>query len=321
MQLNSIPIPSVRLSIEAYNQSGKTAFMLTAPKPYVHFAFDLGWQRALMGGRYELLKDFDFEVVDLDLGAEFDRANPPWKGHDITILLVPKPIYTDEILIKGAREHWQYYNSRLAAAIAAPASEVACIGVDTGSMCRELRADAYLQELQQKVRPGEQVRQRLSQIEYAKPNEAIRDLYNYCEIAGKNLIVSHHLQDERKLQPVTNPRDNTVSMQNLPTGDHVLRGLGDTLNLVDVAMRFKGHVRGGKFDVTATFQKSGYVPELLGSNLMNPTWNGIMTWLELKSGGRLKFPMAQVKAVEPEPVAGEEVEAEAKPVIVGVEEV
>ncbi|KKL24352.1 hypothetical protein LCGC14_2416150, partial [marine sediment metagenome] len=52
------------LSIEGDEATGKTTLAYSAPLPIVGFAYDMGIERAIKGGKYEeLFKGLDIEIV------------------------------------------------------------------------------------------------------------------------------------------------------------------------------------------------------------------------------------------------------------------
>jgi hypothetical protein len=284
-------IKSQRVSVQGENLSGKSTFLLTAPTPLVAFAFDLGYQRALYGGKRGLFKDLKIQVIEYDQHKLDPKAE--WTGYDITIYKLPNPIQMDSIEVRGKRELYAYFNTRVGLASADP--DVLTCSVDTMSAARRVRADAHLQSLQEKAtRERTTMRERLTQIEYGGPNDAIRDIYNNFEALEKNLVTSHHLQDERE-DRMRETRDGRQEMVSVNTGRRILEGLSKTHDLVDVAMEFKGVPSGGiggdrEFHVMAKFLKCGLVPELKDTEMVDPTWDSLMSWIELKSGLAVEMP-------------------------------
>jgi hypothetical protein len=288
-----VKIPAVRISIEGDNQSGKTTFAFTAPRPLVGFCFDMGFERAILGARWEQFKDFKIASIEYD--SKVKASESLWKDNDITVFRLPQPIQLDSVEVKGSKELWNYCNERIALCSRDPF--VRSVVVDTMTLARRVKADAFLQQLQEKSRAdNKQMRERLQQIEYGTVNDAIRDIYTTFEGVGKNLVATHHLTDERREITETDPRTGATQVKQVLTGNRLLEGLSQTHNYVDVALMFEGStsLQGNerRFNVDATFRKCGYVPELKGTSLKNPTWDSLMNWMELKLGGRLEFPRA-----------------------------
>lgn len=289
----AIVIPAVRLSLEGAESSFKSSAALTAPTPSVLFAFDGGFLRAIHGLKSEWWKGLDIHVVEYDPKATVESAQAEWHKHDITIFRLPRPIQTDQVRKLGFRVLWNYFNSRIAQA-AMDGGYLRSVIVDTMTLARDVRADAHLQAYQDSTAANQQMRVNLTQIEYGPIHDAVKDIYLNYESAGVNLIATHHLRDQRKQQPVFQ-KDGTVSMENLPTGEMELQGWGDTYRAVDMALRLEMVQDGaGKASGKATFQKSGFNPDLKGSSLTNMTWNSLMAWVEMSLGGGIELPRSRV---------------------------
>jgi len=270
----------------------KTSTALTAPIPSVLFAFDQGYERAIYGLKAEYWRGLKIEVIEYDK-AETKVDKDLWRGNDITIFKLPQPIQTGGLEVQGMRELWNYFNSRIAMAVQDTEYLKSSI-VDTMTIARRVRAEAHLQNLQMAAKQqGQAVRARLIEIEYGPINDSIRDIYSNYEGVGMNLIVTHHLQDEREDIPVT---DNLgrVTIQNRRTGRLLLEGYSKTYQAVDFALRMELVQDKGVSHSKATFQKSGYNPNLQGTNLVDVTWNSLMGWVEISLGGTVEFPKSEI---------------------------
>ena len=267
------------VSLEGPNSTGKTTFAYTAPRPIVGFAFDLGWKRAIYGAKHdELFSGLSIKVHEYDLSV----VDPPKVENDITIYELPAPVQLDQIRMKGVRDQWSYFIIRFGAAVTNP--EVRSLVVDTMSSARRIKADAFLESLQDNTKPGEKMRERLIQIEYGNPNDAIRDLYSTSQGTHKNLVATHHLQDERKDGI---DKDGRI-VQGMLTGNKVLEGLAKTHDLVDIALRMEEQ----KGQIKAQFLKCGYNLALKNTGLDNPTWNTLVGQIESFTGDRLGLERA-----------------------------
>ena len=91
------------LSIEGDEATGKTTLAYSAPLPIVGFAYDMGIERAIKGGKYEeLFKDLDIRVLPYKKGVTYlENDTPPWEGPDITIFELPSPIQLDAMRLVG----------------------------------------------------------------------------------------------------------------------------------------------------------------------------------------------------------------------------
>jgi hypothetical protein len=262
----------MKLSLEGEEATGKTTLAYTAPLPIVGFNFDLGVERAIYGAQYdELFSGLKIEVIPYKKGIK----PPAWTGNDITIYELPMPLQLDAIKIRGVREQWDYFMLLFAEAI--EDSTIRSLVVDTMTLARRSRADAYLQELQEAA--PEKKRKQLLQIEWSHPNGDIRSLYNIAGNFKKNLVAIHHLTDERK-----DALDKDGSVVSLVTGQRILEGLGDTNRHIDISLRLR---RTDKNTIEGTFLKCGYFLPLTGTPIANPTWNSIVELVKIPTGGRI----------------------------------
>lgn len=296
-----IDISSVRISLEGFNGSTKTATALTAPYPSVLFAFDPGWEGAIFGVKYnEFFKGLDIHPVKYVPGA---KVEPVWQEHDITIFELPPVLNQQGEREQGKRELWQYFSARIAAMLVDPAVKTGI--VDTGTRARRIRVDAHLQMLQENaIRNNSPMRSSLIQIEYGIPNDAIRDIYTNFAAVNKNLIMTHHLLEERKDMPVTNSNGSVRIQEGVPTGEYLLEGYTKTYDEVDLAMRIRSEVTqslgkpAGTMEAHsyAKFQKCRYNLALKGTELKDMTWNSLMGWIELSLADNIRFPKSQIAA-------------------------
>lgn len=293
-----VQIPSARVSLEGMPSSMKTSTAMTAPYPSVLFAFDGGFERALYGKKAEYWAGLDIHVVEFKPAEKYTATNLPWRGHDITIIRLPRPIQTDPVRKVGYIQLWGYFNNLIALA-AGDREYLKSVVVDTMTLARETRADAHLQNYQEHPVAGAPMRTNLIQIEYGVINDAIKDIYLNFEETGINLIALHHLVEERKDTPVTH-NNGTVTIERLPTGNMILAGAAKTYQFVDMALRMElvqdkdPKTNGTVASSKAKFVKSGYNPDLLDLSLPNITWNSLMGWVEMSLGGNLLMPKSQI---------------------------
>lgn len=271
------------LSIEGEEACGKTTLAYTAPRKVVGFAFDMGVERAIRGAKYqELFADLKIQVKPYDITAS---AVPAWADHDITIYELPMPVQLDTIQIKGCQALWDYFIQLLVAAF--KDDEVRTIVIDTMTVARRLKADAYLEALQ--VTKPE--RERLIQIEYGATNDAIRSIYTMAAGVKTNLVAVHHLTDERK-----ETIDKNGAIVQALTGNRILEGLGATYRFVDVAVRNKvGKMKVDEVEqtgVVSTFTKCGYNLSQVGLPINNPTWDKLCRQIEDSLGGSMELERA-----------------------------
>ncbi len=263
------------LSLEGEECCGKTTLAYTAPRPIVGFAFDMGIERALHGAKHELFTDTKMQVKEYDITAS---TAPGWDGYDITIYELPPPIQLDTVVIQGQERLWAHFIQLIAAALTD--DMVRTVVVDTMTVARRVKADAYLEMLQGRAGPNEKVRERLLQIEYGATNDAIRNLYTTAAGLKKNFIGVHHLTDERK-----ETIDAKGQIVQALTGNRILEGLAQTYRYMDIALRLGVH----EGSVVGLFEKCGYNLALKGMPLPNPTWDTVTQMVEDSLGGRIKL--------------------------------
>lgn len=284
------------VSIEGGNATQKTTFAYSAPLPIVGFAFDMGYERAFKGTAHEMFDGLKVKVVDYEV--TFDNSGKPtypkpqtqWADNDITIYKLPQPMQMDSYMLEGVSELWNYFLILMGWSFRD--SKLASVVVDTMTIARKVRADGYLQELQEKgaLEKPPNRRERLQQIEYGRPNDSIRELWTTAAGVDKNFIGLHHLKDEYMRTYTNGVADSQ------PTGNLELAGLNqeDTYKLVDVALRFEKQLNNGVMEVRSHFRKCGYDLDLENSalTLRNPTWDKVMAFIDERQGGRLDLPKA-----------------------------
>ncbi len=274
------------LSIEGDEATGKTTLAYSAPLPIVGFAFDMGIERAIKGGRYEeLFKGLDIEIVPYTPNppAGVSTDEPSWSGKDITIFELPSPIQLDSMRLRGNIDLWLYAINAMGAAFSDPS--IATIVVDTMTIARRTKASSHLEYLQNAAYDvaGNQIskpREQLIQIEYGKINDAIRDIYQTAAGTKKNLVATHHLTDERKPAPGPDGK-----IEQVLTGEKILEGLAQTHRFVDIA------VRTSKVDkeIKGELRKCGYNLGQEGTVLANPTWDSIANLIAMGTGDRIEI--------------------------------
>jgi hypothetical protein len=279
------------LSVEGESGVGKTTLAYTAPGRLVGFAFDMGVERALYGGlHHKLFKDHKIQVIPYDPKATSVPPKGegwPWSKHDITVYELPQPIQLDTIMVTGDEALWNYFIGHLVTVMKDP--DVRSIVIDTMTVARRVKADAYLEGLQSNTPEGKQPRERLLQIEWGATNDAIRGIYTTCAGVKKNLVAVHHLTDERK-ETISSTGQVTQAL----TGNRILEGLGQTYRFVDVAIRNEKVINPGPDQamIRTTLNKCGYNLSLEGMPIEDPTWNKLSQLIEDTLGGSLQLEKA-----------------------------
>ena len=262
------------LSIEGEEATGKTVLAYTAPLPIVGFSFDLGSERALYGTQFEK----HFKGLDIQTNKYTGKNTIGMLGKDITIWELPQPVQLDSNMIAGCLEQWAFFIGKVGEAL--QDTKVRTLVVDTMTLARRLKADAYLQELQEKGKNDEKPRKQLQQIEYGHANDSIRNIYTACQGLGKNLIAIHHLTDEYKPGILPNGTAGSVA-----SGKRILEGLAQTYRYVDVAIRME---KVGK-KLTGVVNKCGYNLDLEGERMDDLTWDRLVNRVMLSLEDRIKL--------------------------------
>ena len=280
------------LAIEGDEATGKTTLAYSAPLPIVGFAFDMGVERAIKGGKYEeLFQGLSIEVIPY-VKDERKRPSYGW-DRDITIFELPQPIQLDSMRLVGNINLWTYFIVRIAEALGDP--KVATVVVDTMTIARRTKANAHLEGLQQAAYDPQgnliivqgkpmKPREQLIQIEYGKVNDSIRDIYTtgagvkWSDGRPKNLVAVHHLTDERADH--VNPKGE---VEQILTGKKILEGLAQTHRFVDIALLTTKKNQ----EIEGELKKCGYSLKLEGTVLTNPTWDTITDVVSMGTGERI----------------------------------
>lgn len=245
------------ISIEGEEATTKSTFGLSGPLPLVNFSFDLGYDRALYGFMYNELFEGKNIVIE-----KYTKADPVFHDDvDIVIYELPQPVQMSQEKLAGFAELWDYFTK--AFVHYGLDNRTRTLVVDTMTLARRIKCDAYLQELQESGK----ARKQLQQMEYGHPNDEIRRLYQFAKSSDKNLIAVHHLGDQ--YLPQLN-RDGVIESQ--ATGARILEGLKDTYKFVDVALRVEN--KAGK--VTGKMSKCASNLGMVDTPIVFPVWDKIM---------------------------------------------
>lgn len=266
------------ISLEGEEACGKTTFAYTAPLKVVGFSFDLGAERALFGAKAELFNGCKIKIVPYDKDAQAEHHTGIWKDYDIVVFELPRPIQLNSVRVRGAQALWDYFLELFVDALQDESVRSAVL--DTATLARRVRVDAHLETLQSNTQKGKPMRERLLQIEYGMPNDAIRDLYNFSQGVKKNLIAVHHLTDEYADRINKNGEKEQVI-----TGRRILEGLKGTHRIVDVALLMEKKGR----EIVGTPLKVGYNLALEGLPLRNPTWDKVANSITMSLGNRIEI--------------------------------
>lgn len=257
------------ISLEGQEATGKSTFAYTAPLPIVAFSLDLGHERAIYGTQF--MEHFAGLKIEVN---PYSKVPKSYKSNDITIYELPSPVQVDDKRLVGYMEQWEYFINIFADAMQDP--NVSTVVVDTMTLLRKNKCDAYLQELQ----VGGKVRKQLLQIEYGQPDGAIRALYTHAKSFGKNLVAVHHLRDH-----YASGVNRDGQIESMPDGTQEIDGVKDTLRYVDVSLRMTK--TSGR--LTSLIGKCGPNLAYEGNPVPDATWDRLVNMLETGWHGK-PFP-------------------------------
>lgn len=276
------------INVEGEEKTGKSTFAYTAPLPMVVFSFDMGHERAIYGKLYpEFFQELDIAI------HKYQKPTVAWANgkasakvayepftHDMTVYELPKPMQLDPNVVEGFMAQWAYFLTICAAAMQDP--NVQTIVIDTATLLYKNKCDAYLEELNAK---GSGTRKQLLQIEYGHPNGEIRSVYDLATATGKNLVTVHHLRDHYVTMP-----NSKGEIESRPDGTMETDGMKETARKVDIALRIEKRKDGSLW---GTMPTCGPNLAMEGTPLPNPTWDMIMSTVELGWHGK-PFPRRKV---------------------------
>ena len=267
------------LSLEGHEKCFKTTTAYTAPLPIVGFQFDQGHGRALYGTKFKDYFDgLDIEIITYKPGMKYEVNSKPWVDKDITIFILPPPIQLDPRNLKGFEDMWNYFIMYYIEAL--QDVTVSSVVIDTATLARSTRADAFL-EIKQKTREAnDPIRTNLLQIEYKDPNDAIRTIIASAQALQKNLILVHHLKE--KYEPTM--KDGVRTMQFM--GNYELEGYSKTNQAVDWAVR---NTKDSQGNVQSLITVCGDDISLEGTVLPPVTWDMLASMVEGRLENRVKF--------------------------------
>lgn len=269
------------VSIEAHNATWKTGFAYSQPLPIFGFQFDMGFDRAINGTANKMFAGLKVNVHTYESG---EGPKKFWNDDDdIVVCEVMPPLQLSEIN-EGYNEAWDYFMAIYGYAVRD--KRFSSYVLDTATSARKFKADAHLESLQKQSKAeGKPIRKQLQQVEWGKPNTAIKEIYDTMGAIRKNFVSTHWLTDEY-VKGIVNGNETMI-----PSGKFILEGWNDTHDKVDMALRFDKSLVEGKTQVKARFEKCGYNTDLeaRGIEVLQPTWDKVMHFVNDTLGGRLDF--------------------------------
>jgi len=180
------PVTDMIIGLYGEIKSSKSTFGLEFPDPVIIFDIDQGFDRAI--GRV-LAKNPDLTVCkvpsSVDLLGPDGQINAEYRANIICRELiepfvVPGQRLTgyDSLWQRTRREVLQSYNTEW----------VKSVSIDTGTLLWKIAHTAKLERVRQRA-PN---RERLIEIEYAEPNDEMREILLGARRSHKNLVMIHH---------------------------------------------------------------------------------------------------------------------------------
>lgn len=295
-----MPTKGLIMALDAEPKSYKTSTMFSGPLPIVGLCYDLGYERAIYGIHGpELLKGVDFDpdkhIVPYVPGQTVANirmnAKSKWKDrpNGITIFECPLPLQDLMGPIQGVKEVLDYSQIIAGEVIRDASLHSGTLAVDTATLLREFAADAHLQNLQKIPSASGQMRVQLQQIEYGKPNDKVRDVMNAIKASGMNCIVTYHMTDEYVKQAGANGQVESVA-----TGKRIAKGVVDRDKYIDIAMYLYNDGTTKLPKPKGRYTLCGFNETLIDDVIDNPTWNRIVSRVEVSLGNRIQFMRREV---------------------------
>jgi hypothetical protein len=250
-------------------KTAKTTFALTAPKPLFHMDLDLGFERA--ESRFEA--GSEIHKINTNL-SDFLSTMNGIPAETIITKRYPVPILWPGQNIQGMIALLEAVTADIGAAYMAPS--IKSVIVDTGTVLWTVSTSAQLERVQQR----NDQRQRLQQIEYARPNAEMRALYGAARSYSTNLVITHHVGGVYKEQL------GNQGIESMRVGD-TWSGFTGMGGVVDIVGR-TGISRNGDKEITPMLQVEtcGYSLALEGQVLENPTFASVISTINnLRSAG------------------------------------
>ncbi len=292
------PIENLSLGIYGDVKTLKTTFGLTAPKPLIIFDIDQSFGRA----EAKYLKDNPASTIikipaSMALPESQDLQSGVW---DILVKAYKMPLRMPNRQLEGFDALWNSIILDFIKVFNTP--RIVSIMLDTGTLAWEIDKLAEL-ERKQGTSAG---RERIIQIEYARPNAEIRNLLREPHFLGKNLIDLHHSGTKYGWGLFPDPKDpKRNTMQNGPLREW-MAGFKETDRIVDVVcsthievkcpscnVTFENNMEGkmqhgthGVGDNPAPvpviyIEECGYNIALKGEKLTNPTYEMLLSYINI----------------------------------------
>lgn len=284
------------MALDAEAKSYKSSTLLSGPLPIVWLCYDPGYERAIYGLKGpELLKGIDFDpnkhIVPYVPGQSEANirlmAKAKWKDrpNGLTIFECPLPLQDLMGPVKGMKEVLDYSQIVAGEVIRDAGMVKGTLCVDTATLLREFAADAHLQNLQK----TDATRVQLIQREYGRPNDKVRDIMGAIKASGINAMFTYHMTDER-----VKSIGDRGQVDMVPSGNRIAKGIVDRDKYIDIAVYLFNEGTPKAPKPKFKFTLCGFNETLIGDVIENPTWNRIVSRVEITLSSGIKFPRREV---------------------------
>ena len=274
-------LPDIKnLIVAAWGEvkSCKTTLGLTFPKPIVHFDFDQGFIRAAN----RIPGNIRWKLLD-----EREALTPELLDQGLDIIVKPFQV---PVVFPGPQNFSPTYDlymnqvvPQIMLAIYDP--KVATIIYDTGTLLWKMVNQAELEGKQMVAAQNGRTRERLSPIEYAAPNQSMRFFIGQAKAMGKNVYICHHSRGV--FEDIVDQTGREV-LGKKPIGQtwdgwSKLGAIVDTVMITGIRAETKTQGVGQQPTVerlpVATFQHCGYTLEAEGKEVVEPTFDKILDFI------------------------------------------
>ena len=223
-----MPIPDIKvLQVGIYGdiKTCKTSLALSFPKPMVHLDLDLSFERALP------MLDDNLNIEILEPHEQLTSKHMDSLDVIAVRYQVPMKVESDRTKLEGFLDLWeQRVVKDIAQAFRHP--RIRTVNFDTGTMLWKLASAAQLERVQKKA--SEKTREQLIQIEYARPNNEMAELFNFAKHTRTNLVSLHHEGNQYGMGTELNAQGKSVTVSNTVIGKtwDGFKGMGRLVDIV-----------------------------------------------------------------------------------------
>ena len=290
-------ITKLQLGVYGDIKTCKTSFGLSFPKPLVHFDLDLSFERATP----TLDPNLKIHIVE----PSENLSSTHLSTNDIIVIRYKLPLKLESVggKLQGFLDLWEtklvpnileVYNT----------DRISTVQFDTGTILWSIVHQAHLERVQKKRE--ESTRQQLLQIEYARPNSDMSEIFGGAKYRGKNLISLHHTGPKFGTGPVHLSSGKTEIRTGVQIGE-TWSGFNQMGRLVDIVGRNRlerlcndcnqywpvdsasdgphtGHKIGDTETPVFTVENCGLTLKMNNMKLANPSFDTLLSLVNVMRG-------------------------------------